>query len=383
MCFSDIVAMADGVISTRMVCDFMQQYDVNVSSSKTLDERLSSFWKLSEKQILTRILRALGASASVIMSVSVHELSVTLINIACIWACDGFRDFQCKWRASLLFELAYATLHLWSWPEHLKGCRWSADIFNPMFALSSVLGLRRLMIYNHCKHHYRVILRGFPVHIQMCLLHGVTNNRFWVSWISKIQAICTKNSVHEAVCYVLLHKHRPQWYVGKANCIRKRHASTVVGPAYRLSEHVFATIRNAWKLSHRPHYMAWAGTSPSALYMIPCMLSSEANIFQHEWALIHALSPPGQASSVVKCRVRHDRDRTFPRFREFPSVEDELKLNVQAKIKDMSNVPFQIRRMARGGINSPLNFCGVSGWFQKHMTWTKRRVKDAMKLGVV
>ena len=93
VCSSDIVAMADGVISTRMVCDFMQQFDVNVSSSKALDERLSSFWKLSEKQILTRILRALGASASVIMSVSVHELSVTLINITCTWACDGFRDF--------------------------------------------------------------------------------------------------------------------------------------------------------------------------------------------------------------------------------------------------------------------------------------------------
>ena len=127
------------------------------------------------------------------------------------------------------------------------------------------------------------------------------------------------------------------WYLGKAQRARSRNGRQWSGLVARFREHVLNTRKRDRPQSHRVRYREWAQQDSHGLFFVPTISGRTKPILDLEQLEIRVLQPPTQDFGIVsnKCRVK--KPRTYKRYRQVPSIETELNLNVFVCLKNFHN----------------------------------------------
>ena len=134
----------------------------------------------------------------------------------------------------------------------------------------------------------------------------------------------------EAACYHAWCQHQKDWYVGKCNVLRKRvenklSISSFPGVVGRFQEHVCAT-RLQGALRTETKYMKWKNAHAYEFCFVLTCWGNESDILSYERSVINRNQAPMQVK-YQKCNSRPSRHRPHARFRQRPSIDDELSFN--------------------------------------------------------
>ena len=154
--------------------------------------------KMSCDQLLRNLARAM-LPHKMYITLKTSELEITIAKIVFLWAKKGFRT-HLGFSSFKMLRTIQGILTQWVFPHHQKCPRRNFGVWQLITSISCVLGLYILYTRNHCKKHYKVMLRAFPPSIQHAMLYHDLTTIFWnsylaVTWYSIWDpACCTRNS---------------------------------------------------------------------------------------------------------------------------------------------------------------------------------------------
>ena len=303
----------------------------DVQHGDCMDNVCDKLAQLSIPRFSTRVARYIGINlAEIVANPTDKKLPRDLFQYASFmvfsWMYMGFPS-----SAQMLDKVQglHVVLAAWIRPWGSNKCRSNREVWNTFTSTSIVLALHRMVTGRSTKHRFTVMARAFAPRIQEALLQHNFEQQSWRDYCEYLfNAIWDATSPREESCvYQCFNAACSTWYVGKANLVRREGQHAWCGFVVRFREHVTLTIRRSLHQSHRQRYKMWAQHPIHAMLFVPVLFGDKSSMLHYEIACIRLLQPPTQTPKHTANASNQKRHRPFPRFRQKPDLQDELRLN--------------------------------------------------------